>query len=120
MAKKDVADFVCRPFCSFYREGEKEELICNGARILEILDSRGRFSPWELREVRGVSSLSNEDHHQLEETVCRPCPFFIDGCDFRSDPPPLNAEPCGGFLLLVMLMGKGLIAMEPLKEAAGG
>jgi hypothetical protein len=120
MAKSDVADFVCRPFCSFYREGVKEELICNGARILEILNNNGNLSHWELKEVRGVSSLSQEEFHQLEESVCRPCPFFIDGCDFRSDPPPLNAEPCGGFIALVLLLGNGSIRMEILEEAAVG
>jgi hypothetical protein len=119
MAKNDVAEFVCSPFCSFYREGVKEELICNGARILERLVHKGYLCNWGSSDLCGVSSLSREEYDQLEETLCRPCPFFIDGCDFRSHPPPLNAEPCGGFILVSLLIGNGLIHMEVLKEVAG-
>jgi hypothetical protein len=120
MAKCDVADFVCRPYCSFYREGVKEELICNGARLLEILENKGALRGKPMDGVGEGSSLSQEEYKYLEEIVCRPCPFYADDCDFRSTPPPPGAEPCGGFILLALLAGKGLLNMEKLKEIIDG
>ena len=116
MAKRDIKDFICKPFCSFYREGEKEELICSGARIVEILMERGSLSPPTLSGNEHGSALSTGEYALLEEIVCRPCPFLADGCDFRSDAPPVDAEPCGGFILLALLVGKGAVFMNRLKE----
>lgn len=116
MAKKDIEDIVCRPYCSFYREGVKEELICNGGLLLEKLLKNILLSPEELTDVADGSSLSPMEYAELEEIVCRPCPFLADGCDFRSDPPPADAEPCGGFILLALLVGKNVVHMARLKE----
>jgi len=116
MAKRDIQDFVCKPFCSFYREGVKEELICNGARIVEILMESGVLSSLALWGIEQGSSLSTGGYSQLGEIVCRPCPFLADGCDFRSAEPPVDAEPCGGFILLSLLVGKSTGFMKRLKE----
>jgi hypothetical protein len=116
MAKKDIEEIVCRPYCSFYREGVKEELICNGALLLEKLLKNILLSPEELTDVADGSSLSTMEYAQLEEIVCRSCPFVVDGCDFSSDPPPADAEPCGGFILLALLVGKDVVHMARLKE----
>jgi len=118
MSKRDVADFVCRPFCSFYREGVKEELICNGARIVEILVRRGFLSSEHLSEVEQDPSLSAGENILMEEIVCQPCPFLVDGCDFRSPSPPADAVPCGGYILLALLVTRGAFSMEALKEIA--
>jgi len=115
MAKTDVAEFVCRPFCSFYKEGEKENLICNGARLLEILLKKRVIDPESLVEVCEGASLLPGEYAVLEKIVCGPCPFLEDGCDFRAKPPPLNAEPCGGFVLLALLTGKELLSIKRLK-----
>ncbi len=115
MAKKDVAEFICRPFCSFYREGAKEELICNGARMLESLMEKGDLSTGALTEVEAGTPLSPDDHALLEEIVCRPCAFVADDCDFRSQAPPPGAKPCGGYILLTLLAGKCAVCMEKLK-----
>jgi len=117
MAKKDIKDFVCKPFCSFYREGVKEELICNGARLVEILIKKGALTPLKFSGIELGSSLSAGEYAQLEEIVCRPCPFLADGCDFRSAAPPVDAEPCGGFILLALLVGKDVVSIERLKES---
>jgi hypothetical protein len=116
MAKRDIKDFVCKTYCSFYREGVKEELICYGARLVEILMGWGVLSPLALLGIEHGSSLSTEEYVLLKEVVCQPCPFFPEGCDFRSDAPPVDAEPCGGFILLALLTGKGAVSMERLKE----
>jgi hypothetical protein len=119
MAKKDIKDFVCKPYCSFYREGVKEELICSGARIVAIFLERGVLSPLSLSWIEHNSSLSSEEYALLQEIVCRPCPFLADGCDFRSAAPPVDAEPCGGYILLSLLAGEKPGFMNRLKEIEG-
>jgi hypothetical protein len=116
MAKSDIKDFVCKPFCSFYREGAKEELICNGARLLEILIKRGILSPETIEEVASGLRFARGEYPALDYSVCRQCPFFANDCDFCSENPPLNAKPCGGYILLALLATKGVISMESLKE----
>jgi hypothetical protein len=116
MAKKDIKDFVCKPFCYFYREGEKEELMCNGARLLEILLKKGTLSPEAAAGVRPGSCPASVRNGALDETVCRSCPFRPDGCDFQSQAPPANAEPCGGYILLNLLAGKGIVTTDMIAE----
>ncbi len=109
MAKSDIKDFVCVPFCSFYREGAKEELICNGARVVEILLKRGVLSPERLTAMKGRPCPAVRREPALEAKVCGECPFRAEDCDFQSATPPPNARPCGGFILLSLLMVDGAL-----------
>jgi hypothetical protein len=120
MAKRDIKDFICKPFCSFYREGAKEELICNGARLLEIFMKRGMVSPEAIAAVNPGPLPASGKNHDLVEGVCRGCPFRQNDCDFQSETPPRGAEPCGGFILLALLLAKGSISLEKLKEIGDG
>ncbi len=120
MGKKAVAEFVCRPFCSFYREGDKEDLLCNGARLLEILMNNGILSPGRLSGIKREAAISTRKDLLMEKAVCAPCPFLADGCDFRAKAPPPDAVPCGGYILLDLLVAKGIIAMDVLKESEDG
>jgi len=120
MAKKDIKAFVCKPFCTFYREGVKEELICNGARILEILMKKSMISTESLSAVNRRPLLAGGKNPALEEWVCGKCPFRQDDCDFQSESPPPGAEPCGGYLLLALLSVEGVVSSEKLKEIADG
>ncbi len=116
MAKRDIKDFVCRPFCSFYREGVKEEMICDGARLLEILMKRGVLSLEALSGVKPRPIPTSWKDAAQGEAVCRDCPFRAEDCDFRSESPPPDAEPCGGFILLALLAAAGVVSMECLPE----
>ena len=120
MAKRDIKDFVCKPFCSFYREGAKEELICKGARLLEILLLRGLLSHEALSAVKPGRRPDPVKNTTGGDAVCKGCPFLADDCDFRSESPPQGAEPCGGFILLALLAADGVISMEGLAELDNG
>jgi hypothetical protein len=120
MAKKEMKDFVCKPFCTFFKEGVKEELICNGARLLEILMAKGMLSPEELGGDESAPGLEYGRNSSLETAVCRKCPFRKDDCDFQAESPPPYARPCGGYILLSLLAAKGVVSMEKLKEIADG
>ncbi len=116
MAKRDIKDFVCEPFCSFYREGVKEELICNGARMLEILMGKGMLSPEAITAMNRRPLPLAWKNPPLEEGVCRKCAFRADDCDFQSANPPPNTEPCGGYILLALLAANGLVSTKELAE----
>ena len=111
MRKIDFADFICRPFCMFFREGEKEEMACLGARVAECLAQRGEFNPEAVVVLNpGEASWRNELRDAvLFENVCRACEFRADDCDYRSDDPPDDAVPCGGLILLAFLLSRGII-----------
>ena len=116
MAKSDIKDFVCKPFCSFYREGAKEELICSGASLLESLMRRGMLSRESIAEVTSGPLPASWKSPTLDECVCSRCPFIADDCDFQSKAPPQDVKPCGGYILMNLLAAKGIIPMERLKE----
>lgn len=116
MSKRDISGLICRPFCSFYREGEKEELICNGARLAEILLNKGILSPESIAGVEPGPWPASAVNAALDRSVCRQCPFRPDGCDFRSSAPPDDAEPCGGYILLSRMVEKGIISSDLIGE----
>ena len=44
MRKKHFKEYICRPFCKFFREGEKEEIACLGALVVEEMVKRRRLT----------------------------------------------------------------------------
>jgi hypothetical protein len=119
MSKQDFKDYICRPFCMFFREGQKEEMACQGAEIIERLVRLGRLNPAALpREGKDSCSWENRDT-ALEVNVCKSCPFKREDCDFQSERPPPDAAPCGGYILLSLLKAIGIITSIDLEEAAG-
>jgi hypothetical protein len=81
---------------------------------------KGMLSPEAITEVKSWPLPASGNNHALEEGVCRKCPFRANDCDFRSKSPPLDAEPCGAYILLALLSAKGVVSMESLKEIADG
>ena len=117
MIKKDIKDFICRPFCSFYREGVNEELSCYGARLIENLLQRGVVCVAELPGAgHGFSLVCFAHDAFLDNVVCGLCEFRRDDCDFRSQQRPADAEPCGGYILVDLLLQKGVLSFADLTE----
>lgn len=115
MLKAAFESYLCRPFCSFFRAGAKEEMACQGARVLAGLVQSGRLVPEQFpasaaRERR----LWQEEDKALERVLCLPCPFAADGCDFHSPLRSAATEPCGGYLLLQFLKESGAISCADL------
>ncbi len=118
MAKRDFQEYICRPFCSFFRPGEKEELACQGALVVERLAEKGVIDPsvlpggeWKRGDLWQVNDAL------LGEMVCGRCPFRDDGCDYRAPLRPADAEPCGGYILLRLLRKTGAVTAGALAEA---
>jgi hypothetical protein len=114
MAKKNIKDYICRPFCSFYREGAKEEFICRGAHDVEMFLERGMFQVAELVGLRRDKTSRASGNCVLDAVVCRRCAFLKEDCDFQSEQRPPDAEPCGGYILLGILAEKGIISLDEL------
>lgn len=121
MSKAAVQSYLCRPFCSFYRAGIKEEMACQGALVLAGLMQRRRLSPEDLPAPREKARrLWREKDEALERVLCQPCPFALDGCDFHSPLRCDTSEPCGGYLLLQLLTDAGTINCAELQMAPEG
>ncbi len=112
MAKKDIEDIVCKPFCSFYREGLKEQLICRGAEMVAEMLKNRLLSPGTACAVNREPHMSAWDDSRLEAVLCRTCVFEEDGCDFQSTRRDRDTEPCGGYILLKLLTEKGLVTFD--------
>lgn len=116
MSKTTFQEYICRPFCEFYKPGVKEELLCQGALLLERLVRQGRLNPQEIQSLPRDLPLPPVQGTMLEAVVCAGCPFQAEDCDFRSPHPPENARPCGGLLLLERLLCSEQIAPKDLEE----
>lgn len=118
MAKTDFQQYVCQPFCAFFKPGEKEELACQGALVVERLAASGRFDPSMIPAQRKRPELWSRPDPALTKAVCDRCSFRIDGCDFRAA--IAGAEPCGGYLLLRIMQVDGWLGGDDPAEVADG
>jgi len=102
--KKDFKDSICRPFCVFYKEGQKEETACQAARVVASLVRQRRISPTQLNASVKDRRLCLKHKDTLTRYVCRQCPFMPEDCDFQSAAPSDDLEPCGGYAVLACLI----------------
>lgn len=116
MSKKGFKDYICRPFCKFFQEGQKEEMACRGARVVELLVQRGRIKSKNLPRNGKDPHLWEKRDSDLETNVCLYCPFYAKDCDFQSITKLPNLEPCGGYILLCLLKQQGSITVVDLED----
>lgn len=103
MRKTDFSDYICRPYCMFFKPGQKEEMACRGARAVESLVAGGRISADGLAGYRKDPDVWRKYDARFAVPLCQPCEFRAEDCEFREASPPADAEPCGGFILLALL-----------------
>ncbi len=84
--KKDFIDYICRPFCRYFREGEKEEMACGGALAVHALIKSCILDINDILSAGKDPSLWNDN--SLRAAVCGRCGFRAEDCDFASDNPP--------------------------------
>jgi len=116
MKKNDFADYICHPFCTFYRPGVKEDLACRGAELIELLIREKGLNPETFTLIDKKTLPFPGQDPALEAVVCDPCPFKSEDCDFKSPAPPEDCEPCGGLVLLFRLKDQGIISLQNLIE----
>jgi hypothetical protein len=109
MTKKDFKDYICRPFCMFYKDGQKEEMACQGALVVESLVGQRRISMEQVYLSIKDYQLCLKHKDTLTRYVCRQCPFMKEDCDFQSTAPSHDLEPCGGYMVLACLIENRVI-----------
>ena len=114
MTKINFKNYICRPYCIFFREGEKEEMACYGAQVVEALVDRGMVNPEQIGFAKDPA-LWHRHRPLIEPYVCFQCPFRAEDCDFQSDAPEDDLEPCGGYIVLTLLVENQLIDEKSLK-----
>jgi len=119
-SKVDFQDYICRPFCDYFKPGNKEELLCRGALVVEKLVKRQRLTPENFRGLDEKEPLIPRQEIDLEDAVCADCPFRAEDCDFKSPHPPADCRPCGGLVLLHRLKNHGLISIPELVDLFHG
>lgn len=104
MTKKDFKDYICRPFCMFYKEGQKQEMACQGALVVESLVNQRLISREQVYLSVKDYQLCLKHKDILTRYMCRQCPFMKEDCDFQSTSPSDDLEPCGGYMVLACLI----------------
>ena len=104
----------------FFKEGQKEEMLCHGAYVIERLIKNERLNREKLRSQRSTqdSNLWITYNDKLRMYVCPNCSFCADGCDFYAEGLVEDIEPCGGFILLSYLKENNVINDSDLQIAA--
>lgn len=109
MSKDNCQAYICRPYCIFFKDGEKEDMSCRGAQVLERLVDSKRIDMMNMPPLKKETRLWRTYRTSLGSYICRPCPFFAADCDFQATEPPDDMEPCGGFMLLAHLYDHKMI-----------
>ncbi len=108
MSKKALLiETLCRPHCSYYKQGRNEDLLCRGAEVIELLMGRGKV-------IAAQGRLQQTDTTMVERItarLCSACGFREQDCDFAQKP---RARPCGGFLLIAHLLSSGVINLDDI------
>ncbi len=100
---------LCLPYCTHYKEGANEDLLCRGAAVVERLMLSGRSLLLQEQESRPHDTVSRE---LLIQHLCRTCDFRENDCDFARD---RASPPCGGFVLLGGLVEQGVITIDDIQ-----
>jgi hypothetical protein len=121
MPKNDFKDYVCRPYCIFFKEGQKEEMACRGAEVIEKMTLQRHLDPDVLPRFEKDGRLWKNYKKIFAKYVCASCAFKDNDCDFVTETPGPSAderiEPCGGFILLALMIENDFIDMAVLEDA---
>lgn len=115
MGKKSFQEYLCRPYCFFFKDGKKEEMACRAAIVLDILVDRKQVDIITIPPLIKNPGLWKKYKNALGITLCSHCSFRADDCDFQSAAPSDDLEPCGGFIVLAHLCATDLIQESDLE-----
>ena len=108
-AKDDTA--LCMNFCQYYKPGKNEELACQGFVVVHGLIRKGRKLSREKPRRPAVPDARTVEG--LKGRVCSVCEFREADCDFVLSGG--TAPPCGGFALLLHLLGSGDLTLAEIE-----
>ena len=101
---------LCSRYCPYYKPSKKENLACKGFLVVERFLSDGNQIPF-LKSDKICTAGAEEI---LREHLCPSCPFYESDCDFAQYED--GASPCGGFLLLAILIEESVVTSDTIKK----
>ena len=118
MAKQNFQEYICRPYCMFFKEGQKEDMTCQAAaHVVELLAHGKSIDMMKMPPLKKESRLWRKYKESLGSHICPLCPFYASDCDFQAtEPVDYMVEPCGGFILLSHLYENNLIHAMDMEE----
>jgi len=109
MNETDLRDRLCSQYCPYYKPLIKEELACEGFMVVKRLIREGKEIPF----IKSDKILNACTENTLREHLCMSCPFYESDCDFAQHEE--GASPCGGFLLLGVLIEAAVLTIEDIR-----
>jgi len=112
--RDDIVRLVCVPHCRFYREGEKEEMSCEGYNFIKDRMDRESGALAESEKLAGAGRPPErfDRDARIEAAVCGRCEFRAADCDFMGGEDLPGSAPCGGYVLLARLLEAGVDEVE--------
>jgi len=107
MKDSTLSGRLCGQFCQYYKPGKNEELICAGYLAVERMIQAGKLLDFDLV---GIPRDSSRDE-TIVQRLCLDCSFYRNDCDFMTD---RHLTPCGGFVVLALLLGVGRITINDI------
>ena len=100
---------VCERFCSYYKPGRSGESACLG--FLVIKDLAGKNSRIEIPPPG-----TGQPEAAADREMCEYCGYRAGDCDFAAG--ITGAPPCGGFILIELLLQKRILTAAEVLDSA--
>lgn len=84
-------------------------MACRAAVVLNVLVDRKQVDITTIPPLIKDPSLWEKYRNALGIPLCKPCSFYAEDCDFQSQAPSDDLEPCGGFIMFAYLWANDLI-----------
>ena len=101
---------LCKTYCQYYKPSKEEGLACRGFVVVKRLIEMGKQISFEGPNRRS-GPLTEAD---LRKDLCPSCQFYKSDCDFILQEGA--AMPCGGFILLGLLIENGMICIDDVRD----
>ncbi|MBW2173683.1 MAG: radical SAM protein [Deltaproteobacteria bacterium] len=111
--KTSLVEIVCARYCSYYKPSQKQGMACQGFKLLQQCFDQD-FSSLKHFPPKNDHEFKDRYPHLLHHTLCRPCDFLIDGCDFKDPKHTGQSAPCGGYVATEQLLAQSFVDEDKL------
>ena len=104
---------MCERYCDYFKRDREDESVCRGIMALQRLHEAGHV--FENFPDRG-NEIDPEIDAIIARSVCAECEWRDADCDYRDTGAGLKASPCGGVVLLALLLAAGEIDKKDIQK----
>jgi len=116
-AEERLERLLCAEHCRFFKPWHEETRRCAAhVWLLHLVraDPAAIETMEKLRGARAVEPLRSDA--LLLRTVCTRCEYYPYDCRYRHPARPAGAVPCGGLVVVDLLLERGAIGAEDLYD----